>query len=250
MTEPFLARLREFGWSEGQNVTLDWRYAEGRPGRLPALAADLVQSNVAVIVAGLGTTRAAMEATERVPIVMTFGITASEAALVGSLARPRGNVTGLTGDVTTEVMSKRLELLREVAPRARRVAALQGSLPDGALSDIRRRRPDALFCGGDPLTMRLISRIVDFARQQRLPSVHGPRQFADAGGLISYGVNLAALYRRAADYVQQILNGARPADLPIERPPKYDLVVNLITARTLGLAIPPSLLLRADQVIE
>jgi putative tryptophan/tyrosine transport system substrate-binding protein len=232
-------------------------------------------------VAGIGTIDAAMRATQHVPIVMTFGVTASEAGVLGSLARPGRNVTGLTGDVTTEVMSKRLELLREVAPHARRVVALHAPIPDSAayiadfeagarqlrfslqyvevrhvadldaaFAKVRNHRPDALYCGGDPLTMRVIPRIVEFARQHRIPSIHGPRQFADAGGLIAYGVSLTAIYRRAAEYVHSILNGASPSDLPIERPPKYDLVINLKAARALSMTIPQSVLARADHVIE
>ena len=222
-----------------------------------------------------------MKATTRIPLVMTFGAAEVETGLIGSLARPQGNVTGLTGDVATDIMGKRLELLREIAPRVRRVVALSGRIPgmepyveafeaagrrlglglnrveiygpdglEGAFTAIREMRPDALYCGGDPVMRPLRPRILDFAMRQRLPSVYGLREWVDAGGLLAFGVNLRDVFQRAASYVDKILRGARPTDLPVERPSKYDLIVNLKTARALGLTIPPSLLLRADQVIE
>lgn len=277
----FEEALRNRGWTPGRNLAIEYRFAEGKSEQLPSLAKDLVQFNIDVIVAGLGTTSAAHKASARIPIVMIFGLDATETGLVENLGRPGGNITGLTGDVTAEVMGKRLELLRELAPSARRVAVLHHAIPgnevwwkelraaarnlgftlhfvpvqepgelERALDTIRQSRPDALFCGGDPVTYPLRGRIAEFALQMRLPGVYGLSGWADAGGLVSYGVNLEGLYRRAAGYVDSILRGAKPAELAVERPVKYDLAVNQSTARALGIKVPQSILVRADRVIE
>lgn len=277
----FEEALREHGWISGQNIVFEYRFAEGRWDRLPAMAAELVSSGPDVIVADLGTTSAASRATSRIPIVMRFGLDAVETGLVGNLGRPASNLTGLTGDVTAEIMGKRLELLRDTVPAARRLAVLMSPFPgvevwrreleDGArrlaftiqtveihapeeLVDafvtIRKSKSDALFCGGDAVTFPLRAKIAQLALQAKLPGVYGPREWAEVGGLISYGVNLPELYRESAHYVDRILRGARPAELPVKRPTKYDLVVNLKTAKMLGLTVPQSVLLRADTVIQ
>jgi putative tryptophan/tyrosine transport system substrate-binding protein len=277
VTEAF----RELGWVEGENVVFERRYAENRLERLPEMAADLVRLKVDVIMAG-GTLAplAAKRATSTIPIVMTSGDPLGS-GLVANLARPGGNVTGMSL-MTSDLGGKRLELLKELSPRLARVAVLwnaanpypaivfketQGagqtlgievqSLEvrgpddlDGAFEAARTQRPDAMITVEDPLTLTYRKRIADFATGQQLPSLHGSREFVAAGGLISYGANLVDLNRRAAGYVDKILKGAKPADLPVQQPTKFDLVINLTTAKTLGLAVSPSLLARADEVIE
>ena len=277
----FEDELHTRGWKSGESIKFDLRFAGGRPERLAALAAELVGLPVDVLVADLGTALAAAEATTRIPIVMRFGLDAVEAGVVGKLGRPARNITGLTGDVTGEVMSKRLELLRELAPSVRRVAVLTNVFPGleawerdlehgaralgftihlvpvqgkealpAALQAIRAAGHEALFCGGDAVTFSLRPQITGFALRERLPAVYGPAEWAEDGGLISYGVNLAALYRQTADYVDRILRGALPSDLPVSRPLKYELAVNLKTAKALGISVPASLLVRADRVIQ
>lgn len=275
----FEEALRERGWTKGQ-VVFEYRFAEGKADRLPALAAELVRLGVDVVVADLGTTRAASRATSRIPIVMRFGLDAVEMELVGSLGRPGSNITGLTGDVTAEIMGKRLQLLRETVPAASRLAVLMNPFPGvevwrkdledaarrlafkvhtveihapeelGAAFDaIRKSKADCIFCGGDAVTFPLRAKIAQLALEAKLPGVYGPRQWAEAGGLISYGVNLSEIYRESANYVDRILRGATPAELPVKRPTKYELVVNLKTAKALGITVPQSVLLRADEVI-
>jgi putative tryptophan/tyrosine transport system substrate-binding protein len=273
--------LRELGWVEGQNVVFERRYAENRLERLPEMAADLVRLKVDVIIAG-GTLAplAAKRATSTIPIVMTSGDPLGS-GLVASLARPGGNVTGMSL-MEPDLGGKRLELLKELLPRLARLAVLwnaanpypavvfkemQGagrtlgievqSLEvrgpddlDGAFEAARTQRPDAMITVEDPLTLTYRKRIADFATEQQLPSLHGSREFVAVGGLISYGADLVDLNRRAAGYVDKILKGAKPADLPVEQPTKFDLVINLTTAKALGLTVPPSLLARADEVIE
>jgi putative ABC transport system substrate-binding protein len=284
-TEPLVdvmtEALRELGWVEGENVVFERRYAENRLERLPELAADLVRLKVDVIVAG-GTLAplAAKRATSTIPIVMVGAGDPLGSGLVPSLARPGGNVTG-TSLMAPDFSGKRLELLKELLPRLARVAVLwnaanpypaivfketQGagrtlgievqSLEvrgpddlDGAFEAARKQRPDAMITVEDPLTLNYRKRIVDFATGQQLPSL-GPREFAAAGGLISYGANIADGMRRAAGYVDKILKGAKPADLPVQQPTKLELVINLKTAKALGITIPPSLLVRADELIE
>jgi len=274
--------LAELGWIEGKNVVFERRYAENRLERLPELAAELVRLNVDVIVAiGTPGPLAAKRATSTIPIVMAAAGDPLGSGLVASLARPGGNVTGMSL-MAPDLGGKRLELLKDLLPRLARVAVLwnatnpyaaivfkemQAAGPtlgievqslevrspddfDGAFEIARRQRPDALITVEDPLTFSHRKRIADFAIGQQLPSLHGIREFAAAGGLMSYGASLADLYRRAAGYVDKILRGAKPADLPVQQPSKFEFVVNLKTARTLGLRIPDKLVALADEVIE
>jgi putative ABC transport system substrate-binding protein len=274
--------LRELGWVEGENVLFERRYAENRLERLPELAADLVRLKVDVIVAsGTLAPLAAKRATSTIPIVMTAAGDPLGTGLVAALARPGGNVTGMSL-MAPDLGGKRLELLKELLPRLARVAvlwnaanpysanvfketqgagrtlrievqSLEARAPDdfdGAFEAARKQRPDAMITVEDPLTVTYRTRIADFAIGQQLPSLSGVREFVAAGGLISYGANLADLARRAAGYVDKILKGANPADLPVQQPTKFDLVINLTTAKALSLTIPPTLLARADELIE
>jgi putative ABC transport system substrate-binding protein len=274
--------LRESGWVEGENVVFERRYAENRLERLPELAADLVRLNVDVILAG-GTLAplAAKRATSTIPIVMVNAGDPLGTGPVASLARPGGNVTGMSL-MAPELGGKRLELLKELLPRLARVAVLWnaanpysalvfkqvqaagGTLGievqslelrdpddfDGAFETVQRQHPDALITVEDPLTFNHRKRIAGFAAEQQLPSLSGLSEFAAAGGLVSYGANQVDLFRRAAGYVDKILKGAKPADLPVQQPSKFELVINLKTAKAVGITIPPSLLARADEVIE
>jgi putative ABC transport system substrate-binding protein len=279
--QAFGQELRALGWVEGQNVALEYRWGEGREGRLPALAAELVGLQVDVIVAAdLASTLAARKATRAIPIVMWCPVDPVKAGLVASLARPGGNVTGLT-DVTS-VSGKLLELLKETVPGVKRVAVLRNPAGPGAATHRREveeaarvlelelqildvRGPGdwsgafaAMVKGhSQGLTMLLDAMfardrkpIADLAIKNGLPTVYSRREFAVAGGLMSYGTDRGAGYRRQAGYVDRILRGAKPADLPVELPTKFELVVNLRTAKSLGLTIPPAVLARADEVIE
>jgi putative ABC transport system substrate-binding protein len=278
----FFDALAELGWSEGKNVVVERRNAENRVERLPELAAELVHLNVDVIVAsGTLGPLAAKRVTSTIPIVMAASGDPLGSGLVASLARPGGNVTGMSL-MAPDLGGKRLELLKELLPRLARVAVLWNAAnpypqivfketqdagrtlgiavqslelrgPDdfeGAFEAARKQRPDAMITVEDPLTFTYRKRIADFATGQQLPSLHGLREFVAAGGLISYGANIADLYRGAAGYVDKILKGAKPADLPVQQPTKFDLVINLTTAKALRLEVPPSLLTRADEVIE
>jgi putative tryptophan/tyrosine transport system substrate-binding protein len=274
--------LRELGWIEGKNLLIERRFAENRIERLPDLAAELVRLNVDVIV-GFGTPPplAAKRATTTIPIVMAAAGDPVGSGLVASLARPGGNVTGMSL-MAPDLAGKRLELLKELVPRLARVAVIwnaanpypalvfketqaagrtlgievqslevRGSNDfDGAFEAARRQRPEALITVEDPLTITHRKLIVDFTAEQRLPAVHGVREFVAAGGLLSYGASLDDLFRRAAGYVDKILKGVKPADLPVLQPTKFELVINLKTAKALGLEVPPMLLARADEVIE
>jgi putative tryptophan/tyrosine transport system substrate-binding protein len=274
--------LRALGWVEGKNVAFVRRFGENRLERLPELAAELVQLNVDVIVA-IGTLAplAAKRATSTIPIVMTAAGDPLGSGLVASLARPGGNVTGMSL-MAPDLGGKRLELLKELSPRLARVAVLWNAANpyparvfretqsasrtlgievqslevrsandfDGAFETARKQRPDALITVEDPLTYDYRKRIADFAVANRLPSLYGFREFAIAGGLMSYGANIADLVRRAAGYVDKLLKGAKPADLPVEQPTTFELIINLRTARALGLQVPPTLLARADEIIE
>jgi putative ABC transport system substrate-binding protein len=274
--------LRELGWIEGKTVTFEHRFAENRLERLPELAAELVRLNVDVIVA-VGTLGplAAKRATTTIPIVMLSAGDPLGTGLVDSLARPGGNVTGMSLMVP-DLGGKRLELLKELLPRLSRVAVFWNAANpypaivfketqaagrtlgievhslevrgpddlDGAFAAARQQHPDALISVEDPLTFTYRKRIADFAVAEQLPSLHGISEEVKAGALISYGANQPDLIRRAAGYVDKILKGAKPADLPVQQPTTFELVINLKTARALGLEVPPTLLARADEVIE
>jgi len=273
--------LAELGWVEGQNLIIEDRYAEGRPERYPALIAELIHLNVNVLVAGGGTAgaQAAKRATGTIPIVMPVMGDPVAAGLVASLARPGGNVTGLSM-LNTEISAKRVELLREVLPNVERVAVLRdpaappadvdatqaaaralglrlqllsASRPeefDGAFQAARKSRAEALIVLASGFFNTQRRRLVDLAAQNRLIAVWEHRDFANAGGLMSYGPNLVDMNRRAAKYIDKILKGAKPADLPVEQPTVFELVINLRTAKTLRLTIPPAVLARADEVIQ
>ncbi len=274
--------LRELGYVEGQNITLEVRWAEGRTERLPDLVAELVRSKVDVlVVATTPGALAAKNATRTLPVVFVGVGEAVEGGLVASLARPGGNLTGLTV-LNSEISGKRLELLKEILPSISRVAVLRNPgnpihkifwretrtaaqtlglqlqpievrAPedfDEAFRAATSGRADALLAFDDPLTVGYRARLVALAAKHRLPTMYGLREFPDAGGLASYGANFPDQYRRTATYVDRILKGARPADLPVEQATKFELVINRRTAQTLGLAIPPSVLARADQVLE
>jgi len=278
--------LRKLGWVEGRTLAFEHRYADLRPERFPDLAAELVRLKVDVIVVGSNPViAAARRATTTLPIVTVFASRPVESGFAASFARPGGNVTGLTLDVTPETKGKRLQLLKEVAPGLSRVAVLGPAggrtapagdpywtatedaarilgvtvqavdvrgLSDfeGAFAAIARQRANGLYVWLHSTTITHRGRIVDFAHRNQLPAVYESREFADAGGLITYGVDNYDLYRRAATYVDKILKGAKPGDLPIEQPTKFEMIINLETAKVLGLTIPPSVLGRADEVIQ
>ena len=275
----FREGLRELGYVEGQSVRFEVRWAQGRPERLPGLAAELVGLRVDVIVTGGGeAARAAKQVTATVPIVMATGGDPVKLGVVESLARPGGNVTGVSS-LSSQLIAKRVELLREILPKISRVAVFWDETPNARLSvqeleaaarplgigihpigvhgpnDFARAFSEA---AGVPALIVVASsfmfternRLADLALKHRLPTVLGAREYVEAGGLFSYAVNYPDQFRRAASYVDRILRGARPADLPVEQPTTFDLVINLKTAKALGLKIPQSLLQRANQVIE
>jgi ABC-type uncharacterized transport system substrate-binding protein len=279
---PFRVGLRELGYQEGQNIVIEYRWAEGKYERFPALIAELLAANVDVIVtAGTPASLAVKKATSSVPLVMIAVGEPVATGLVASLARPGGNITGVTS-ISPEIEGKRLELLREVVPglshiavlwnagspvqviqeRETRVAAQALGMKmlslgvrtleeiEGAFATMLRQRPEALFVLADRLFLHHRKRIMDFAVQHRLPGVHAYRELVEVGGLMSYGPSYADMHRRAATYVVRILKGERPADLPVERPVKFELVLNLKAAKALGLEVPPTLLALADEVIE
>ena len=274
----FLAALRDLGWVAGQNVVFEPRYAAGHTDRLPALAAELVRLKVDVIVTFLNQeTLAAKQATNSIPIVMVLGVFPEHAGLVASLARPGGNVTGTT---VAPIVGKYLELLKLAVPKLARVAIVWDPTFPGldqaelevaarklgltlalldvqrsddiaaALARIAKERPGALWIIPIGPLVAHTREIVDFATKQRLPTIFPSRDFVDIGGLMSYGYHRQHLMTRAAVYVDRILKGANPADLPVEQPTKFEFVVNLKTAKAIGLTIPPSLLERADEIIQ
>src|ERR1700682_1287244 len=281
--QAFREGLRELGYVEGKNLQLDVRWGRGKLDRLPALAAELVQSKVDVIVAATSpSVVAARQATRSIPILMPTSSDPVGDGLGASLAHPGGNITGLSA-MSPELGEKRIQLLKEMFPkvshamavlwnpdyvgmRARfeqaRVAAPAVGLTvrsvevrdarelDLAFEAIIREHPEALLLLVDPITLSQRARIVEFAAEQRLPAIYETRDFVDVGGLISYGPNIPDQYRRAATYVNKILRGAKPADLPIEQPTKFELVINMKAAKGLGIKFPDSILLRADEVIE
>jgi putative tryptophan/tyrosine transport system substrate-binding protein len=279
--EAFRQGLRDLGYIEGQNLIIEYRYAEGKLDRLPELAAELVRLKVdAIFVQSTPAVQAAKKATTTIPIVSVSGDPVG-LGLVASLARPGGNVTGLA-NLTSELAGKRLELLKEVVPRISRVAVLWN--PDAsssalrmretdaaaaslgiklqpvevraandferAFSALKRERADALFPLRSPFISNHVKRIVELAAKNRVPGMYDASEFAEAGGLMSYGTMLADLDRRAATYVDKILKGAKPAELPVEQPTKFEFVINLKTAKQIGLTIPPNVLARADKVIK
>jgi putative ABC transport system substrate-binding protein len=285
-SEAIRMALRELGYIEGQNITMEYRYAEGKRGRAPELAADLVRLKVDIIVVsgGLGPIQAAKNATKSIPIVMMGpGVDPVAAGLVESLARPGGNITGLTL-LNRELGGKRLELLKEAVAEVARVAVLYDPAIPGTTDEVKKdlpaaasalgftiqpfevraadgfekvfaalskERPDGLYVpGGGPLINANLKRIAAFALKSRLPSMYQTREAIEAGGLMSYGADLSANYRRVATYVDRILKGAKPADLPVEQPTKFELVINLKTAKQIGLTIPQKVLARADKVIK
>jgi putative tryptophan/tyrosine transport system substrate-binding protein len=272
--------LRELGYSQGRNLAFEVRHADGKQERLAEVVRELVASKPDVIVTGINiSTHLVRRATQTIPIVMTVGTGVVEEGIAASLARPGGNVTGVTWDVGLEVMPKRFEFLKEAVPGLSGVAVLWDQGQDaaefrrsieqgGAAAGVTliwinydddhdhmfkaavRERAQAVFTGGGARFFRHRKAIVELAARYRLPDTHYSSEFVEAGGLMSYAPNLANLFRRAAVYVDKILRGANPAELPIERPVKLDLVINLAKAKSLGLTIPQSLLLRADRVIE
>src|SRR5271166_3902305 len=279
-TAAFVQRLRDLGWIEGRTVAIEFRWAEGRNERYSAIAAEFVRRKVDVIVAIGTAVVAAKEATSVIPIVFPVAADPVGSGLVASLARPGGNVTGLSVQFT-DLAGKRVELLREVVPDLRRLAIMANVGDPGAVLDMRevqatastlgldvvtleirraediapafetlKDRVDALYVCGDALVNTNRIRINTLAVGARLPTMHGFREYVQAGGLMSYGPNFPDLFRRAAEYVDKILRGAKPSELPVEQPTKFELVVNLTTAKALGLTIPESFLLRADEVIE
>ncbi len=285
LREAFSQGLRDLGYVEGQNVAIEYRSAEGKLEQLPELAAELVRLKVAVIVtSGTPAAQAAKQATTTTPIVMATAADAVGSGLVAGLAWPGGNITG-TSFLGAELVPKRLELLKEAVPGMTRVGVLshpgvpsEGTVKimleeteaaaralrvrlqrleargpnefDRAFTTMSRERASGLIVLPSSMFLTERRRIVDLAARSRLPAMYYFREFAEAGGLMSYGPNVSDLWRRAATYVDKILKGAKPADLPVEQPTRFELVINLKTAKALGLTIPPSVLIRADQVIR
>ena len=280
--DAFRARLQQLGYVEGKNVSIEYRNAQGHIDKLPALAAELVRLKVDVILtASTPTAQALQHVTSTIPIVVAVSSDPVGNGLVASLARPGGNITGLTL-MLPELSMKRLELLKEVVPKVSRVGVLWNSSNpafdeplrlikqvapslgmrlqvlqvrnldelDQALSATMSGRVDALFVWGEPVTYEHRARILAAAAKRRVPAIYDLRKFAEDGGLIAYGPDVPDLFRRAATYVDEILKGAHPADLPVQQPTTYELVINLKTAKALGLTIPQSLLIRADEVIR
>lgn len=282
--DEFLDGLKKLGYAEGSNLVIEWRSSEGDFDRLPGLAAELVRAKVDVIVAlSAQPAHAAAEATRTIPIIFLVVADPVREKLVGSLAKPGGNVTGLATYALDELTTKRLALLKEAVPRATRLAVLANSanplhrqllsreipaaaaplrltpLPlevrtpvdfEGAFEAAARDRADSLYVLGDRLAFVHRAQIAERAAQRRLPTMFTLKWGAEAGGLMSYGPRLGDIFRRAASYVDRILKGAKPSELPVAQPPKFELVVNLKTARVLGLPIPDSLVKRADEVIR
>jgi len=280
--DSFRQGLRELGYVEGKNIVIEWRYGDGKLDRLPALAAELVRLKVDVIVtAAPPVTRAAKQATVTIPIVMAFDDDPVGSGFVASLNRPGGNITGLSTQ-SPEISGKQLEFLREIVPKLSRVGVLGDVTRPGvpqALREINvvaeafrvqvqylevrgpkdietafraatKERADALIVLGSPVLRSQQKQVVDLAVKSGLPATYSVPEFVEDGGLMTYGVNINDLYRRAATYVDKILKGAKPADLPVEQPTKFEFVVNLKAAKQIGLTIPPNVLARADKVIK
>ena len=280
--EAFRQGLRELGYVEGKNIVIEWRSTEGKADLLPALAAELVHLKVDIIVAaGSSATRAAKEATTTIPIVMTQDTDPIGTGVVASLARPGGNITGLS-TLAPEVSGKRLELLKEIIPKLSRVAVLGTSTRPGNAQSLKevelaagafkvqvqyldildvkdietafraatKGRADTVLVLQSPIFFSQRKQIADLAIKNRLAAIYPQTEYTEAGGLMDYGANTPDLFRRAATYVDKVLKGAKPADLPVEQPTKFDLVINLKTAKQIGLTIPPNVLARADRVIK
>jgi putative ABC transport system substrate-binding protein len=280
--EAFRQGLREFGYAEGKNIIIEYRYAEGKPERLKELAAELVRLKVDIIISGgPAVTRSAKEATVTIPIVMGFDNDPVGVGFVASLARPGGNITGLSS-LAPEISGKQLELLKEIVPRLSRVAVLGTSTQPGyaqvlremelaagalgvklqyldvldptdietAFREASKGRADAILVLANPVLFSHRTQIADLSVKSRLPAVYYAIEYVEDGGLMTYSVSITDLFRRAATYVDKILKGAKPADLPVEQPTKFELVINLKTAKQIGLTIPPSVLARADRVIK
>jgi ABC-type uncharacterized transport system substrate-binding protein len=279
-TAAFVQRLRDLGWIEGRTVAIDYRWAEGRRDRFSEIAAEFVRLKVDVIVTGGDAAGAAKQVTSVIPIVFALGLDPLGSGLVENLARPGGNVTGLSFQ-SVDIAGKRVELLHEIVPHLRRLAILvnignpQSVLEKGAAQaaarmlglevaafefrrsediapafDALNGRVDGVYVCGDALVYINRNRINTLSVGLHLPTVHLAREFIEAGGLISYGPSMLAQFRRAAEFVDKILRGTKPADISVEQPTKFDLVINLTTAKAIGLTIPPTLLARADEVIE
>jgi putative ABC transport system substrate-binding protein len=281
-TEAFRQGLRELGYVEGKNIVVEWRFAEGKADRLPSLAAELVRLKVDVIVtSGPTVTRSAKEATVTVPIVMTFDNDPVGNGFVASLARPSRNITGLS-TLAPEISGKQVELLKEIVPKLSRVAVLGTSTNPGNAQVVKeielaagaftlqlqhldvqgagdieatfraasKGHADAVLVLAGPVLVINRKQVIELAAKNRLPATYYRREFVEDGGLMSYGVNFADLDRRAATYVDKILKGAKPADLPVEQPKKFELVINLKAAKQIALTIPPNVLARADRVIK
>jgi putative ABC transport system substrate-binding protein len=279
LVEAFRQGMRELGWVEGKNIEYEVRAAEGKFDRFPAIVAELLRRRVDIIVAPTTlATRAAKSATSTVPIIMVVASDPLGQGLVGNLARPSENITGLSL-MATEILPKQLEILKEAVPQAARVSVLRngpslGSVKelegaakqlrvelqvltarsveeiDGAFPAMVRGRCDAVLVVSDPLFYLHRTRLAELAVKARLPGIYPEQEYVEAGGLMAYGASFRYNFRRAAVYVDKILKGAKPADLPVEQPSKFELVINLKTAKALGLTIPPSLLGRADEVIQ
>ncbi|HKZ05669.1 MAG TPA: ABC transporter substrate-binding protein [Methylomirabilota bacterium] len=283
LIDAFRQRLRELGWVEGQNIAIDYRYAEDRDDRLPDLAAELVRLKVDVIVSfGTQGVTAAKKATGTIPIVMIAVRDPVGTGLIASLARPGGNLTGVSGYAGLEIVAKQLELLKETVPKLRRVAVLSNPANayhrlaireanvaarslgvqlqlleargpnefDAAFAAMAKERAGGLLVLSDVMFNAHRTRLAELAARSRLPAAYAVRESVEAGGLMSYGPSFLDLHRRSAAYVDKILKGAKPADLPVEQPTQFELVINLKTAKALGLTMPPSLLRQADEVIE
>jgi putative tryptophan/tyrosine transport system substrate-binding protein len=279
-TAALIQRLRELGWIEGRTMVIEYRWAEGRNERYTEIADEFVRLKVDLIFTSGGAVRAVKQVTGAIPIVFALGADPVGSGLVASLARPGGNATGVS-TLAGETGSKRFELLREVIPGLRRLAIMANAGNPNTLLEIREAqrgasaldvevsmleirkaediapavgsvegRVDAFYVVTDPLVITNRIRINSLALAARLPRMHGFREGLEAGGLMSYGANFPDVFRRAGDYVDKILRGAKPADLPVEQPTKFDLVINLTTAKALGLDVPPTLLATADEVIE
>ena len=277
----FVQRLKELGWIENQNLAIEYRWAEGRSERFAEIANEFVRIKVDVIMTWSGgPVIAAKQATAVIPIVFALQTDPVGTGLVGSLSHPGGNVTGLSVE-QTDTVGKRLELFREIVPGLNRLAIMANVAGPGAVLEMAevvaaarmlgietipfeirkaedialafdsfKDRTEALYISTDPLVFTNRTRINTLAQGMRLPTMYGQREYVEAGGLVSYGANIPDLFRRSADYVDKILHGAKPADLPVEEPTKFDLVINLTTAKALGLTIPQTFLLRANEVIE